>query len=195
MGSVRWNDQCLLFVADVGDNDGQRDRCQIYIFAEPAVPEGETRVLQTVNFRYAEGHPDCEAVALDCARREFLLIGKRWGLTSTVYRLPWNPGTAESAAVAEPIASIPVPIATGLDISPDGRRAIVATYLAAYEFQRSADESWQTALGRPGQFVDVPRRQQGESVCYGKDGVTLYLTSEGQPCPLFRCAVPSATHP
>jgi hypothetical protein len=35
----------------------------------------------------------------------------------------------------------------------------------------------------------MPQRRQGETVCYGPDGKTLYLTSEFAPTPLFEVPV------
>jgi hypothetical protein len=35
----------------------------------------------------------------------------------------------------------------------------------------------------------MPRRRQGESICYGPDGKTLYLTSEQLPTPLWEVPV------
>ncbi len=58
------------------------------------------------------------------------------------------------------------------------------TYGNAYEYCRSAGEDWGTAFSRRGRMLAMPRREQGESVCYGRDGKTLYLTSEKTPTPL-----------
>ncbi len=42
----------------------------------------------------------------------------------------------------------------------------------------------------------MPQRNQGESVCYGADGRTLYLTSEFAPTPLLEVpAEPDAKDP
>ena len=185
MGSFQWRGQDLLFVGDVGDNLGQRSSCQVYLFAEPPSPDGEARVLQTLEFSYEDGPRDCEALALDGSRREFLLVEKRLSLSSAVYRLPWTAGPAGERRLAQRIATIPLPWATSMDISSDGRRAIVATYGSAYEFSRQPEESWQTALARAGRMIELPHRTQGETICYGPDGVSLFLTSEQRPCPLF----------
>jgi hypothetical protein len=72
-----------------------------------------------------------------------------------------------------------------MDISPDGRRAVVLTDTAGFEFTRGADEGWPAAFGRDPCLVPTPPRKNGESICYGADGKALYLTSEGDREPLW----------
>ena len=71
-------------------------------------------------------------------------------------------------------------------LSADGRRAIVVTYGPAYEFTRREGESWAKTFARGGRRLNMPLRSQGESICYGPDGKTLYLTSERLPTPLWQ---------
>jgi hypothetical protein len=82
-----------------------------------------------------------------------------------------------------------------MDISPDGLRAIVLTYGDAFEFVRGPKETWEQGFARPPRRVQMPQRVQGESICYGPDGKTLYLTSEcknknsASPSPLLEVPV------
>jgi hypothetical protein len=69
---------------------------------------------------------------------------------------------------------------------------MVATYGNLTEYVRAPGESWAAAFGRPGRTIAAPGRKQGESVCFGLDGKTLYLTSEGSPCPLLEIPVASS---
>ena len=87
------------------------------------------------------------------------------------------------------IGTLEIPPATAMDISPDGRRAVVLTYGSAYEYSRGEDEDWAQALSRPPRELVMPARRQGESICYGLDGKTLYLTSEKLPTPLWEVPV------
>jgi hypothetical protein len=82
-----------------------------------------------------------------------------------------------------------------MDISPDGRRAVVLTYGDAYEYVRGVNENWEQALATPPRQIVLPNRRQGESICYGSDGRTLYVTSEKLPTPLFEVRVRSETRP
>jgi len=98
--------------------------------------------------------------------------------TSTLYII-------KKKLVAKPIANLPILWTTAMDISPDGLRAVVLTYGCAYEYARKPGESWKKTFNRKGLVVNVPARKQGESICYGPDGKSLYLTSEKLPTPLF----------
>jgi hypothetical protein len=62
----------------------------------------------------------------------------------------------------------------------------VLTYGDAMEFTRQAEETWAQGFARPGRPVRMPPRRQGESICYGPDGRTLYLTGEQRPTPLLQ---------
>ena len=87
--------------------------------------------------------------------------------------------------VARPIARLKLFMVTGMDLSPDGRRLVAVTYMDAFEFTRADDETWGEALRRPPRRTEMPYRRQGESICYGGEGKSLFLTSELLPTPLF----------
>ena len=65
---------------------------------------------------------------------------------------------------------------------------VVLCYGNAYEFTRQSGETWQVAFARKEREIEMPARRQGETLCFGADGRTLFLTSEKQPTPLFRVA-------
>jgi hypothetical protein len=114
---------------------------------------------------------------------------------SGVYELPWRTAPPDGPRIARRIAELQpdaaaLPWFTGLDISPDGRRLVLVTYgSAGRQYTCEPQEGWREAFARPPQVVPLPGpgegRRQGEAVCYGPDAVTLYLTSEKKPCPLF----------
>ena len=113
---------------------------------------------------------------------------KKGGATENEQRTP-----KKKALVARRIATLAIPLVTAMDVSPDGRRAVVLTYGNAYEFVRSENEDWAAAFAREPRPIRMPLRIQGESICYGPDGKTLYLTSEKLPTPLWE--VPVAEEP
>ena len=186
MASFRMGGVSCLLLADVGDNWSRRAQGTLYLVHEPDVQQtSRARLLQTVKFRYENGPHNCEAVGFDPSRREVLLVAKQMALSSSVYVIPW-PGTGTTGhVIARAIGTIPIPVVTAMDISPDGRRAVVLTYGDAYEYVRGRDENWEQALATPVRRIVMPGRRQGESICYGNDGQTLYLTSEKLPTPLF----------
>ena len=198
---ARGEEAPLLLLADVGDNRRQRAGCVLYLVAEPAVGEDReddeggaeqrrtAELVRTIEFTYEDGPRDCEAVAVDPTGGAVYLVEKSLLKPAGVYELPLATDGDGGPAVARRVAAVPVRAATAMDISPDGRRALVLTYLHGFEYARAADETWAQAFGRPPRLVRMPPRPQGESLCYGPDGVTLYLTSEGSPMPLWRVPV------
>jgi hypothetical protein len=217
MGSFVHKGHACLFVADVGNNTRpERHNLVIYVTLEPESPKKDCAILQRIEFVYEDGKfHNCEAVAVDVSRREFLLFEKHriqlrleaQTTPSDVWLVKWDTTKHQQQTVARKIGSIKVPppirvpfmgdklriginnAVTGADISPDGRRAIVVTYFGGLEICRAPDEDWAQAIRNPTHSVMLPPRLQGESVCYGTDGLTLFLTSEKTPCPLFTVPV------
>ena len=205
IASFRRGGRSFLLVADIGDNWWSRAECTLFLLGEPAVGTPEKPVtatgpvLQTIRFVYEGGPRDCEALGVDPATGRFYFVTKE-GIRCKVFELAVPEETfAPPASGARPapekpytarqvgeIATSPV---VAMDIAPDGRRAIVLTYADALEFVRRGEETWPEAFARKPQTVVMPARRQGESICYGPDGRTLYLTSEHTPTPLLEVPV------
>jgi hypothetical protein len=75
-------------------------------------------------------------------------------------------------------------LTTGGDISPDGRRLVVRTYVEAFEW----DISKGIASGVKGKAARIvlPVTKQGEAIAYSRDGLSLITTSEQLPTPVHR---------
>jgi len=235
MASFRRGDTSFLLVADIGDNLWTRKRCSLYLIEEPSLAAataekpvtGALRVHRRIDFVYAEGPRDCEAVAVDPTTGCIYLVTKE-GLRCKVYELaapelapppaapgrpvmsdaqrpvmsgangretgaPKAPPAVRTARLIGQVASSPI---VAMDMSPDGRRAILLTYADGWEVVRGGTETWRDAFARPPRKIVMPQRNQGESVCYGADGRSLYLTSEFAPTPLLEMpAEPDAKEP
>ncbi|NTU42490.1 MAG: hypothetical protein HGA78_05465 [Nitrospirales bacterium] len=201
MASFTYEGRHFLLVADVGDNLSRRDDYTLYIVAEPELEAGKGRVdisvvpFQTIRFHYEDGPHNCESVAIDPQRRTIYLVSKVYGNSCKVYSLPWQEGEIRALLVARAIATLNIPTTTAMDISPDGLRAVVLTYFDAFEFVRSPEETWEQGFSRSPRRIGMPEREQGEAICYGQDGKTLYLTSEcentkySDPSPLLEVPV------
>jgi hypothetical protein len=190
MASFQRKKKPYLLVADVGDNDFRRGTYQLYVLPEPklrgAEPVDQALAL-TLEFRYPDGPRNCEAVAVDGdAGTIYLATKDTRAKRSEVFSLALPKRTPKGPVEATPIAELPLRLVTAMDLSPDGRRAVVITYSTAYFYERGEEEDWGAAFGRGhlGQRR-LPRRKQGESVTYGAEGRSLYLTSEYLPMPLF----------
>ena len=196
MASFTSKGKSFLLFGDIGDNPSAREKCTLYIAPEPRIgPKGglvgKLPVVQTTHFTYEDGPHNCEAVAIDPKQKIIFLITKEFGLSCTVFALPLR-SRGGKPVVAKAIAKLNVPVVTAMDISPDGRRCIVLTYMHACEFTRKPDETWKQAFARLPRIIAMPPRMQGESICYGHDGKTLYLTSEKRPTPLLEVPVVEA---
>lgn len=180
-----------LLIGDCGNNGLAAMIHILHLVEEPpadmqaGVQVDSIPVAQSFFFSFEGDHRDCEAVAVDTVSDCIYLATKEKETDTLVYELAWSKIKPKTATSAQRIAKLDFPSATAMDISPDGRRMIILTYGDAYEFQRNEGESWQQALTRSARKIVLPERIQGESICYGIDGKTLYLTSEKLPTPLI----------
>jgi hypothetical protein len=197
MASYKWQSKSYLLACDVGNN-GRAAAVQIlYLIEEPSIDSQRgvaverVPVLQTIYYSYEDDHRDCEAVAVDPTDRTLLFVTKERDVACYVYAMAWPKSDPSTAFVARRIAKLPLSLVTAMDVSPDGRRAVVLTYGNAYEYERQPKEDWAKAFTRAPREIVMPMRVQGESICYGQDGKTLYLTSEKLPTPLWEVGVGS----
>ena len=203
-----WEDMCsfeldgkvYLLIGDVGDNRRRRNSVTLYLVEEPGEikKDGVLPVVRRVEVTYADGPHDVESMGFDPERREVVLISKEWPDEETltvgragVYVLPFDAPSAEAASAASPhvldrVAELALTIPTGMDISPDGRRAVVTTFGDAFGYERGEGETWAEAFARPGVPIALGPRGQNEAVAYGMDGVTLWFTSEKAGQALWR---------
>ena len=68
-----------------------------------------------------------------------------------------------------------------MDISADGLSAIVLTYASAYYYNLEKTSGWLSVFSTPPKEIVLPFLQQAESVCFSKDGTSIYVTSEKTP--------------
>ena len=197
MCSFELNEQPWLLVADVGDNTGQRgisrQPCCLYLMPEPRdLADGEERtanIAVRITLEWPNGPINCESVAVDVQRKEILLLEKSGPFQCRLFRLPLDLQQAQQTLVATQIAVAAIPFATAIDISPDGRSMAVVSMWGGMILRKNADESWETAFQRQPTPVIVPKRRQGETVCFDVRGETLLLNSEGAGQPLWEVSL------
>jgi hypothetical protein len=205
LASFRVDQTAYLLIADVGDNRARYGTYTLYLVKEPSLktplpPDATVPIFRRINFVYPDGARDCEAVAVDTQNRRVLLLSKRTQ-PPHLYSLPLAPKSAGriTARRLGPVPKIPGPTLsdqafhgeyasqpTAMDIAPDGRSAVVLTYKSAYLFPKAPQEPWSKALSRTPQRIPIPLLRQAEGICFGYDGKTLFLSSEGHPGPLLR---------
>jgi len=199
MASFKRGGESFLLIGDVGDNSARRREYTLYLIPEPKIAAGtqpaalSVKPSLVIRFKYEDGSHNCESVGVDATTGKIYLVSKRdKRVRCKVYELPIPENQPTEPLIARQIAEIKSPATTAMDISPDGLRAVVLTYGHAREYSRGPDESWSSAFSQEERLVVMPRREQGEAICYGADGRTLYLTSEGVSQPLWEVSPTSS---
>ncbi len=195
MASFQLNDKNYLLIGDIGNNFKTHRNSYLYLIEEPDVPRtdkfrgGSIQPIQTITFKYDDGPHDCESLAVDPTTKTIYLLTKNPGFYCTLYTLPIPEKQTNTTLIAKTLCEVEVTIATAMDMSPDGKRLIIQTYADAFEFTRRDNQTWLQALDEIPRQLKMPQRDQGESICFGPDGKTLYLTSEKRPTPLWEVPI------
>ncbi|MEY3896356.1 MAG: hypothetical protein RLZZ214_1876 [Verrucomicrobiota bacterium] len=202
LASFTHDGKSYLLVADTGDNNAKRETRFFHILREPALPTageklaGTVPAAWTIQFRYAGGPRDCEAVAVDAKAGKILFISKRT-TPPELYELPLRAPKKNAILTATPIARVAVkspggdlvPFSnqpTGLDITADGSLAAVITYYGVFLFPRNPGQSWAEAFSRMSVALPPHLLGQAESVAFSRDGQTIHAVSEGRATPIAR---------
>jgi hypothetical protein len=193
---------CSLFLGDIGDNDEVRSEVEIYRIPEPRVSAEtassssasplSTEPAQTMRFSYPDGSNNAETLLVHPWSGDIYVVTKKESGPAGVYRTAPAFGTGTGTAVtSERVAEVSVPsepegLLTGGSISPDGRRVMLCDVNGGYELvlpegATDPDAVWQQNPSP----VDLGDRKQGEGVSYGRDGLTLFASSEKKNPPLY----------
>ena len=201
-----------LLVADTGDNDGKRKKVSLHVVLEPDLAEDDKVRMEpawSIDFRYPDGPRDVEAVVADPANDRAVLLSKRdW--PPVLYEIPLHPRT-DGTVVAKrlgTIESLPPPTRqdreqavftkewhwqpTGMDLSPDGKLAVVLTYRAVYLFHLDPGRSLYESLSGQAYSFGLGNFRNAESVAFSADSNSIFITLEGRHAPLLRIDINGA---
>ena len=198
--NVDWEDMAAftvdgahyLAIADTGDRPDvpggpppARSDCTVYVVEEPHLDRGRVdaaaraKLATAIAFAYEDGPRDCESMAVDVRGASIYLMAKTLSFRSEVYRLPLRVDDRKRGRqTARIVARSRVALATAMDISPDGRRAAVLTYLGIALFERADGRTWPDTFARAPTWVRIPLVPLAEAVAFGHDGRTLLFTCE-----------------
>lgn len=176
-----------IYLGDIGDNPRNRANIQVHQCKEPT----STPVTQfkTYTLTYPDGPRDAECLMVHPKTGDIWIVSKVSSGPSSVYRLP-APSASGSYTLIK-VGTVPVGdpgafgnMVTDGAISPDGQYVVLRTYTAAFEFKvKGSFENW--ILQTP-KRIATPALPQSEGICYGQDGKSLYISSEGNPCPIYK---------
>ena len=197
-----WEDMTLagewLYVGEIGDNFEVNSDVRVYRLREPQLDPnklGQDIDLKAGSWEemtlfYPGGPRDAETLA--ATPDGHLLIVSKDKAGSNFYTLPGAFESGKSATLKLLFSKVPLgatgwltKLATGGDLSPDGKTLALTTYSQLYEFSlaRAFDFS-SLQIGAP-QKRELPLLKQCESVCFSADGRSLWLSSEGKNAPLW----------
>ncbi|CAN5155765.1 hypothetical protein BH23ACT9_BH23ACT9_27390 [soil metagenome] len=173
-----------IYVGDIGDNNGVRDRILVHRFPEPAAGATTTAVT-TASYTYPTGPVDAEALLVGADGLPVILTKER-----EIARVMAATAFADGELVQVSTLPILAPrlslltmfvdlTITAADSTPDGQRVILRTYDHIIELTAPQPDSPLTSLG-DWAAVELPSaiEPQGEAVAYLPDGVSYVTVSE-----------------
>ena len=172
--------ESCLYIADTGDNEGERDDITIYVAPEPR-PDAGSVAASAIRIRYPDGPRDAEGLFIVGGRVHLVTKGREGPVR--VYRVPAGaaPGSTATLETVADVASRPATSAdyvTAATATPDGRWVAIRTYR-----ELRVLEAAPLLAGAPGEarhFDLAPLSEvQGEGVVMDDEG-GVWLTSEGR---------------
>lgn len=203
LASFELDGKHYLLVADTGDNGGRRKDFRLHVFEEPRELEAATlKPAWTIRARWPDGPRDCEAVAVDAAEGQILLVSKkrtppdlftveladpRGGVREArrIGRLAGVPEASAEVKRTDPKLAKLFTQVTAADLSPDRKTLAVLTYGSVIFYRRGGDENWADAVAQAPETHDVPLIPQAEALAWSAGGGGLYATGEFNPAPIF----------
>ncbi len=199
-----------LWFGDIGDNDAKRKTIEVYAVPEPHVATGTLHVRGTrYTFGYPDGPHNAESLLVDPRTARIFVASKTFTGETEVFVAPAHPspdGLNALALLATLHWSAPHDVSslsglaeqlatTGGAFSPDGRTLALRTYTDAYLFPVTGTglAAVKAALAKPPRRLTLPKEQQGEGICFSRDGKSLLLSSEHVGSAVDEVALPAAT--
>ncbi|MFC7620370.1 hypothetical protein [Microlunatus sp. GCM10028923] len=165
-----------LYLADIGDNDGEREFVTVYYF-DNAEPGSESRQYRSFDFEYPDGPRDAEALYVDDDGRLYIVSKESDG---GVYAAPENP-SRQGVNELERIADAPAFVTDAVSL-PDGQGVALRTYVSVEIYDNDDHE----LIAR----APLPFQRQGESITVSLDGENLLVGSEGKDSEVLQVAIP-----
>ncbi len=213
LAAFTMDDRAYLMIADIGDNDAKRKHRTLYFVREPE-PEknAEAKLDWKIDYTYPAGPRDAEAAAVDIDARRVLVLSKR-DLPPQLYSVPMQ-SDADGPVVASLLGTIDslekpsrqdVEIApknkdwywqpVGMDIAAGGKAAVILTYRHVYYYRRQDGQDWSEALNSAPARISLGNFENAESVSFGDDEWTVYVTGEDKHARLLRLDFSGAKTP
>ncbi len=179
-----------VYLADIGDNDSERDEIAVYRFAEPDPSStGETiDEVEEFRLRYPTGARDAEALAVDPLTGDLIIVEKAFGFGGGGGLLAPSPATVFVAAGADLAADL----AAGRPTELTAAGTVALDELATVATAIPPEDAIFTRLGLEGVATAADVRADGRLVAIRtyatvwlferRDGETVAQALASTPC-------------
>ena len=173
-----------MWLADLGDNDKERDDTALYAFREPG-PGRHSVNAKRYPVSYEGGPADIETFLVHPRTGEKFLATRDEKSPGKLYSLPKKLTRNGDNRATDLDKSVPLDTSDGT-FTPSGSQALIRTGYAVHVFD---PETWSEV-----ERLSVPEVENGESIAMEPDGASFIIGSEGENSPLIRVAFrPPAT--
>jgi hypothetical protein len=170
-----------LYVADIGDNNRDRDFVRVFFFTNPRA-NGLTVTYHAYDFSYPDGPHNAETLLVDDSGRLFIVTKGRNG---AIYEAPAKPDR-QGVNELEKVGSAPGAVTDGTFL-PGGQRIALLTYTSVEVIDAT---SYEVVASAP-----IPDLPQPESLTLSLDEKSLLIGSEGKKSKVYSVPVPSEASP
>ncbi|NEA34288.1 esterase-like activity of phytase family protein [Streptomyces sp. SID13031] len=174
-----------IYIADIGDNNKNRDMIEVYTIPEPARLEDEENVkFHRYDFEYPDGAHDAETLLIEPQTKRLYFVTKVKKKAGAIYAAPES-ATREGTNKLTKLAAAPVSAygVTDGTFMPDGKTVVLRTYL---DVTTLAWGDTPTVVAQATTPV-----AQGESVAVGPSGSDILVGSEGKGSVVYQMAAPA----
>lgn len=192
-----------IYVADIGDNNSERETVSLTRFPEPELGLQPPETLAVgeydrLEFTYADGPRDAEALLVHPVDARIFIVDKTPGDPSNMWHVEWTTDTTVATKIAETSTGEDFIFGnrvTGGDFAPDPTEFSIRTY--GYVYTYCGADPVEAFAGEPSSVIPI-NLKQSEAVTYGRDGESIWVTTEiveNIPPPLVRLDVEHAAEP
>jgi hypothetical protein len=171
-----------VYIADIGDNDAERDHVRIIRFEEPNLTKeikssyviGQADILK---IRYPGGAKDAETLLVDPFTKQLYIISKREE-TAVVYSAS-NNRENDKIQEAKTIGILPMKKIVGGDISADGKQIVLKNKKQVFYWENNGKAINKTMLTvAPKTISAYIEEPQGESIGFDYDAKCFFTITE-----------------
>ncbi|MFK4086839.1 hypothetical protein ACI2LF_22210 [Kribbella sp. NPDC020789] len=179
--AVAVDSEGTIYIADIGDNAKSRDMIEIYTIPEPATLESAENVrYHRYDFKYPDGAHDAETLLIQPETDRLFIVTKSTK-AGAIYAAPATPSREGTNRLTK-LAAAPAGAFTDGTFLPDGKRAVLRTYV---DVVTVAWGDTPTLVARGPAPIT-----QGESIAVGPADNTVLVGSEGSNSAVYQVQVP-----